>query len=54
MYFPPCDQGYDGVGIYPDDEYNIELNEEALKYSIYELPEELDDQLKGALRSFEK
>lgn len=54
MYFPPSDQGYDGIGIHPDDEYYIELSEEALKHSIYELPEELDDQLKGALRSFEK
>ena len=28
MYFPPCGEGYDGIGIYPDDEYYIELSEE--------------------------
>ena len=52
MYFPPCGENYDGIGIYPNENYNIELSEEALQYSIDSLPEELDNQLLAALGSF--
>ena len=52
MYFPPCGESYDGIGIYPTENYNIELSEEALQYSIDSLPEELDNQLLAALGSF--
>ncbi len=52
MYFPPSGEGYDGVGIYPTENYNIELNEEASKYSVDSIPEELDNQLHAALDSF--
>lgn len=48
-YFPPCGEGYDGIGITPDVE--VELSEEALKYNINLLPEELDNQLQEAIRT---
>lgn len=52
MYFSPSGEGYDGVGIYPTENYNVELNEEASKYSVESIPEELDNQLRAALDSF--
>ena len=42
---------YHEVGIVPDSE--VALSEEAKQYSVYLLPEELDDQLKSALATFE-
>lgn len=51
-YFPPCNEGYDGIGIYPDEKYSVSLSEEAKKYALYELPQELDDQLRAAINSF--
>lgn len=53
MYFPPCGEGYDGVGLYPTENYNISLSDEAKKYQLDLLPESLDDQLLSAIRSFE-
>ncbi|MBQ8140249.1 MAG: PDZ domain-containing protein [Clostridia bacterium] len=47
MYFPPCGEGYDGVGIKPDVE--VDLSDEAKKYNIYVLPQSLDGQLSAAL-----
>jgi carboxyl-terminal processing protease len=52
MYFPPSGEGYDGVGIFPTENYNIELSEEALRYSVDSIPEDIDDQLLAALESF--
>ncbi len=51
MYFPPCGESYEGIGIYPDDGYDIALTEEALEYTLNTLPEELDSQLIGAISS---
>jgi carboxyl-terminal processing protease len=53
MYFPPCGEGYDGIGLYPTENYNISLSEEAKGYSLDMLPESLDDQLLSAIRSFD-
>ncbi|MBO7249881.1 MAG: hypothetical protein J6V42_01240 [Clostridia bacterium] len=47
LYFPPCGVGYDGVGIVPD--RVVELSEAAKQYSIYKLPQSLDDQLIAAI-----
>ena len=49
LYYPPCGEGYDGEGIAPDVE--VTLSEEAKKYSIYKLPESLDDQLIAAIEA---
>lgn len=46
-YFPPCGEGYDGIGIAPDIE--AELSEEASSVNIYKLAEADDDQLQAAL-----
>ena len=46
-YFPPCGEGYDGIGITPHLE--VALSEEALKYNINLLPDELDNQLRAAI-----
>ena len=48
-YFPPCGEGYDGIGITPDKV--VELSEEALKYNINLLPDELDNQLTEAINT---
>lgn len=42
---------YHGVGIVPD--VAVALSEEAKQYSVYLLPESLDDQLKAAVAAFE-
>ena len=47
-YFPPCGEGYDGIGITPDKV--VELSEEALKYNINLLPDGLDNQLAEAIK----
>ena len=49
LYYPPCGVGYDGEGITPDVE--VTLSDEAKKYSIYKLPEALDDQLIAAIEA---
>ncbi len=46
-YFPPCGEGYHGIGITPH--VVVELSEEAKKYNINLLPNELDDQLAAAV-----
>lgn len=45
-YFPPCGEGYDGIGIVPD--VYVELSEEAAATNIYKLSEADDDQLQKA------
>ena len=49
-YVTKCGVTYHDVGIAPDVESS--LSEEALKYSIYTLPQTLDDQLQAALAQF--
>ena len=48
-YFPPCGEGYDGVGITPHVE--VALSEEAQKYNINLLPDHLDNQLAEAIET---
>ena len=48
-YYPPCGEGYDGIGITPHVE--VELSEEARKYNINLLPDNLDNQLAAAVES---
>ena len=47
-YFPPCGEGYDGIGITPDKV--VELSKEAQKYNINLLPDGLDNQLEEAIK----
>ena len=47
--YPPCGEGYDGIGITPH--VAVELSEEAQKYNINLLPDELDNQLAAAVAS---
>lgn len=46
-YYPPCGEGYDGIGITPH--VVVELSEEALRYNINVLPDDLDNQLAAAV-----
>ncbi len=48
FYFPPCGEGYDGIGIIPD--HVVELSEEAKKVNINILPHEKDNQLQEAIK----
>ena len=48
-YFPPCGEGYDGIGITPHVE--VALSEEAQKYNINLLPDHLDNQLEEAIKA---
>lgn len=48
-YYPPCGEGYDGIGITPD--VVVELSEEALEYNINILPDGLDNQLTAAIET---
>ncbi len=52
MYFPPCGEGYDGIGITPD--IAVTQSEEAKGYNHYVLPQSLDDQLKAAIDCLNK
>lgn len=50
-YFPPCGEGYDGIGITP--EVIVELSDEARKYSSYDLlGKSVDNQLMEAVKYF--
>jgi carboxyl-terminal processing protease len=51
-YFPPSGEGYDGIGIAPDVE--VELDESLKDTSIYEIKDEDDNQLRTALEYFKK
>ena len=48
MYFPPCGESYDGIGIAPDVE--VELSEAAASVNIYKLADEDDNQLQRAIQ----
>ncbi len=47
MYFPPYSEGYDGIGITPDNV--VDLSEEAKEINIYKLPDNMDAQLLAAV-----
>ena len=50
-YFPPCGEGYDGIGIEPN--VTVELSEEAMKYNHYEIMgQSVDNQLVEAVKYF--
>ena len=50
-YFPPCGEGYDGIGIAPD--VTVELSEEALGYNVYDIfGKAQDNQLVEAIKHF--
>jgi carboxyl-terminal processing protease len=51
-YFPPCGEGYDGIGITPHVE--VELSEEAKTYNINLLPHDKDNQLGAAVAEAKK
>ena len=51
-YFPPCGEGYDGIGVFPHVE--VELSEEAASVNIYKLAEADDNQLQRALAELRK
>lgn len=48
-YDPPCGEGYHGIGITPH--VVVELSEEAQKYNINILPDNLDNQLAAAVEA---
>ncbi len=48
FYFPPCGEGYDGLGIVPH--AVVEMSEEAKQYNINILPHDKDNQLQEAVR----
>ena len=47
MYFPPLSEGYDGIGIKPDLE--VELDEALQNKNIYKITDEEDNQLQAAI-----
>lgn len=47
MYFPPISEGYDGIGIAPDLE--VELDESLQNKNIYKITDEEDNQLQAAI-----
>ena len=47
LYYPPVSDNFEGVGLTPDVE--VELNDEAKNTNLYKLPLEKDDQLKKAV-----
>lgn len=47
MYFPPLSEGYDGIGITPDLE--VELDEALQNKNIYKITDEEDNQLQAAI-----
>jgi len=49
FYFPPCGEGYDGIGITPHVE--IPLSDEAKQYHINLLPHDKDNQLQAAIQA---
>lgn len=54
-YMSAKSDNYDGVGIAPDVVKEFELSEEELEeYSIYDLPDNLDDQYVEAIKHFKK
>ncbi len=52
MYFPPCGESYEGIGIAPDPGCEVELSEKAANTNIYELSDADDNQLQKAIETF--
>lgn len=52
MYFSKSHNNYHGIGIVPD--FEVELDDEALQYNFFLLPEEKDNQLQKALEELLK
>jgi len=52
LYYPPCGENYDGIGIVPD--VVEEPSEEAKKYSLYDIPVDKDNQLQKAIECLNK
>lgn len=50
-YYPPSGKGYDGIGIKPDEGFEVALSEEAAAYNINLLPDKLDNQLQTAIKA---
>ena len=50
MYFPPCGESYEGVGITPDVE--VELDESMANVNIYKIADADDNQLQRAIQEF--
>ncbi len=50
MYYPPCGESYEGIGIEPSPNCVVELSEEAQTYNIYDIPDEKDNQLVEAIK----
>jgi len=51
-YYSAKSEGYDGVGIKPDEGCEVALSDAALEYNIYDLPDDKDDQLVEAIKHF--
>ena len=52
MYYSAKSPGYDGIGIKPDEGCEVELSKEAQQYNIYDLPDDVDNQLIEAIKHF--
>ena len=52
MYFPPCGESYDGIGITPD--VVVEIDEALYGKNIYEITDAEDNQLGAAIETFRK
>lgn len=52
-YVTKCGEPYHGIGVSPDDG-ELPLSKEAKEYSIYDLPQALDNQLQAAVAKFDK
>ena len=52
MYFPPFSDGYDGIGIVPDIE--VDMDESLATKNIYKITDEEDTQLQAAIACFAK
>ncbi len=50
-YYPPSGEGYHGIGIKPDDGYEVELSADAKKININLLTDEQDNQLAAAVEA---
>ncbi len=50
VYFPPCGESYEGIGITPD--VVVELSEKASMINFYELSDADDNQLAEAIKTF--
>lgn len=48
MYFPPFSEGYDGVGITPD--IDVDMDESLANKNIYKITDNEDDQLQAAVK----